>query len=61
MFVGFTVGVAIRPAAELTVGYPACAAGVTNHTRVLWPVLILLIAWLGVFLALSRLAYALIR
>ena len=40
---GDAAGVAARPAAILTVGCPAYAAGVTNHTRVLRPVLILLI------------------
>ena len=41
---GDTAGVAARPVAELTVGYPAYAAGVTNYTRVLQPVLTLLMA-----------------
>ena len=53
-------GIAVRPAARLTAGYPAYAAGVTDHARVLRPVLVLLVAWFGAFLALSRLARALI-
>ena len=44
MFVGVTAGVAVRPAAELMAGCLACAVGVINYTRVLWPVLILLMA-----------------
>ena len=60
MFAGDTAGVAARPVTILMVGYLACAAGVTNYARVLRPVFILLVVWLGVFLALSHLAYALI-
>ena len=37
-------GVAARPAAGLTIGCPACAAGVTNRTEALQPVLVLLVA-----------------
>ena len=51
----------MRPAARLTAGYPACAAGVTDRAGVLRPVLILLVAWVVGFLALSHLARALIR
>ena len=41
---GDAAGVAARPAAVLTVGYPACAVGVINCARVLRPILILLMA-----------------
>ena len=61
MFIGDAVGVAARPAARLTAGYLAYTAGVTNRAKVLRPVLILLIAWVRVFLALSCLVCALIR
>ena len=61
MFIGFTAGVATRPAAKLIVGYPAYAAGVTHCAGVLRPVLILLMAWVIGFLDLSRSACALIR
>ena len=61
MFAGDTAGVAARPAAGLTAGCPACAAGVTAHTRLLRPILILLVAWFGVFLAFNYLARALIQ
>ena len=54
------VGVAARPAAGLMAGCLACAAGVTTHAGVLWPVFALLVAWVMGFLVLSRLAYALI-
>jgi len=60
VFVGDVAGVAARLAAGLTMGCPACTIGVTNCTRVLQPVLILLVAWFGGFLALSRSAHALI-
>ena len=53
-------GVAARPVTGLTAGYLAYAAGVTNYTGVLRPVLILLMAWVIGFLALSHLAQALI-
>ena len=53
---GDAAGVAARLATILTVGCPACAAGVINRARVLRPVLILLVAWVVGFLALSRLA-----
>ena len=43
MFIGVTVGVVARPAIKLIEGYPAYTIGVTNYTRVLRPVLILLI------------------
>ena len=61
MFTGDAAGVAARLATRLIMGCLACAAGVTNYTGVLWPVLALLMAWFGGFLALSRLARALIR
>ena len=60
MFAGDTAGVAARLAARLTIECPAYTAGVTNCTGVLRPVLTLLMAWFGGFLALSYLAYALI-
>ena len=41
---GDAVGVAARLVAILMVDYPACAAGVTNYTGVLRPILILLMA-----------------
>ena len=46
----------MRPAARLTAGCPAYAAGVTNYVGVLRPVLVLLVAWVIGFLALSYLA-----
>ena len=53
---GDTAGVAARLVAILMVDYPACAAGVINRAGVLRPVLILLVAWVVGFLALSYLA-----
>ena len=50
----------MRLAARLTIGCPAYAIGVTDLTRVLRPILVLLMAWFGGFLALSRSARALI-
>ena len=57
---GDMAGVTARPATRLTAGCPAYAAGVTDRARVLRPVLVLLVAWVVGFLALSRLAWALI-
>jgi len=39
----------------------ASAVGVTNYARALWAVIIALIVWFKEFLALYRLAYALIQ
>ena len=61
MFAENAVGVAVRLATILTVGCPACATGVIDRARVLRPVLILFVAWVIGFLALSRLAWALIQ
>ena len=58
---GDAAGITARPVTVLMVGYPAYAAGVTNHAGVLRPVLILFVAWVIGFLALSRLAWALIQ
>jgi len=55
-----TVGLAARLAAKLTVGYTAGAVGVADRARVLRAVCIVLIVWFGEFLALYRLAHALI-
>ena len=41
---GDAAGVAARPVAGLMAGYLAYAAGVTNRTKVLRPILILLMA-----------------
>jgi len=54
------VGLAARLAAKLTVGYTASTIGVADYVGALWAVLIALIAWFKEFLALYRLAYALI-
>ena len=43
MFIGVVVGVATRPAVKLTESCPAYTVGVTNYTRVLRPILILLV------------------
>jgi len=54
------VGLATRLAAKLTAGCMAGAIGVANYARALRAVLIALIVWFKEFLALYRLAYALI-
>jgi len=55
------VGLAAQLAAKLTAGCAAGAVGVADCARVLWAVYIVLAVWFGEFLALYRLAYALIR
>ena len=60
MFVGFAAGVAAWPVAGLMAGCLACATGVTDYTGALWPILILLMAWVVGFLDFNYLAYALI-
>jgi len=54
------VGLAARLAAELTAGCTAGAIGVANCARALRAVLVALIVWFEEFLALYRLARALI-
>jgi len=50
----------MRLAAELTAGCTASAVGVADYARALWAILIALIVWFKEFLALYRLAHALI-
>ena len=57
---GPAAGLAARLAAKLTVGCTAGAIGVANYIRALQAVLVALIVWFKEFLALYRLAYALI-
>ena len=54
------VGLAARLAAELTAGYIAGAVGVADRAGVLQAVCVVLAVWFGEFLALYRLARALI-
>ena len=60
MYAGPTAGLAARLAAKLTAGCTAGAAGVVDRAGVLWAVLVVLMVWFKEFLALYRLAYALI-
>jgi len=53
-------GLAARLATKLTAGCIAGAVGVTNYARALRAILIALMVWFKEFLALYRLAYALI-
>jgi len=58
---GPVAGLAAQLAAKLTAGCTASAIGVTNYTMALWAVLIALMVWFKEFLALYRLAHALIQ